>query len=123
MPVNPITGVEFSGDEYMLAQRDRRPHHHNYNGTTTYNDRHTHNFPGSTFTVNMLGRHSHRYNSVTTWNRGHRHRLTGWTSLSQGEYRRHTHTLSGNTSYNDRHQHRYATRSSQPIFERERGRR
>lgn len=132
MPDDTFFDDMIDDEGFMLAQRpgERRPeerrrtesHYHTFSGTTTRTRRHTHTYSGRTFTVNMLGRHSHQYNILTNFNENHRHRMSDWTGPNQGRDEVHTHRLAGDTTYSQGHRHSYSTRTSQPVFERGRGR-
>jgi hypothetical protein len=90
------------GDEMAL-----RLHSHRFVGTTTYNDRHRHNYMGTTSVEPDTPEHTHAIGGATSVDDRHSHRYRLRTSppVTNRRGRRHSHRYEGPTEFADGHIH------------------
>lgn len=82
-----------------------RLHNHGFNGVTTVNDRHTHNYAGLTNQAPDIPGHTHTMMGEVSFADGHIHRYSFNTSAPIEVDGGHTHFYMAETSFNSGHTH------------------
>jgi hypothetical protein len=113
----PVRGYLYSADpcggfhshHIYITHWDRQPvHTHHFQGTTSFDAGHNHQYAGTTEPAPSGVPHRHRYFTFTSFNDGHRHIIRGVTGpaipLPNGG---HVHRFSGMTTVDGRTPHRH----------------
>lgn len=120
----PVSGFMYNSDDsnpmhshqlYITSWDGRPVHTHEFKGTTSFDEGHSHRYAGITEPAPSGVQHNHRYFTFTTFDDSHRHQIRGITgpaiSLPNGG---HYHEFNGVTTVDGTtpHRHMYSGRTS-----------